>query len=439
MKPVKPLVAIVGRPNVGKSTFFNKITGRRAAIVQDEPGVTRDRIYGDAEWCGREFTLVDTGGIDLRARDVIFSQMLRQAGEAIAAADLVLLFTDGRAGLTPDDRDAADFLRRTGKPVMLVVNKTDDFKTADVSDFYRLGLGEPFPISAEHGLNTGDLLDKIVAALPAAPADVSDGGLKIAIVGKPNAGKSSLVNRLLGRERVIVTDIAGTTRDAIDTPFTYKGGAYTLIDTAGIRRKRSVEEGTVESYGVLRAWEAVRRCDVAVLVVDASKDLSEQDTRIAGFIDEQGKPFVAALNKWDAIEKDAHTVESYNAVLSETFAFIKYLKSVTISALTGQRTDKLMETVAAVYSSACRRITTGVLNDIINNAVAVNEPPSYKGRKLKIMYASQSGVCPPTFILKVNDASLVHFSYLRYLENSIRAAADFSGTPIRIIPRDDGE
>jgi GTP-binding protein len=435
---LNPIVAIVGRPNVGKSTFFNKTTGTRIAIVQDEPGVTRDRLYADAEWRGRAFTLADTGGIELKSADAFFPKMLKQAEEAIRGSDLALLFVDYRAGVTAADFDAAAFLRKTGKPVILVVNKVDNFAGLDLSDFFALNLGEPFPISSEHGLNTGDLLDKILETLPEKGfEDAENAALKIAVAGKPNAGKSSLVNRILKKERVIVSEVAGTTRDAIDTPFSCNGKDYVIIDTAGIRRKRSVDEGTVESYGVLRAFEAIRRCDVAVLVLDAGEELSEQDLKIAGFIDEQGKPSVIALNKWDKIEKDAFTIERYRRQLETDLAFMKYHKSVTISALTGQRTDKLINLIDEVYANASKRVTTGLLNDIINNAVATAEPPSYKGRKLKIRYSSQTGVCPPAFVLKVNDAGLTHFSYLRYLENSIRAAVDFSGTPIRITMRAD--
>ncbi|GHV00470.1 GTPase Der [Clostridia bacterium] len=435
---MKPIIAIIGRPNVGKSTFFNKMTGTRIAIVQDEPGVTRDRIYADAEWRGRRFTLVDTGGIELKSGDAFFPKMLKSTEEAVRGADLALLFTDYKDGVTAADFDAAQFLRKSGKPAILVVNKADNFAGLDVSDFYALNLGEPFPISSEHGLNTGDLLDKILDMLPERGFDDAESGaLKIAVVGKPNAGKSSLVNRILKKDRVIVSEIPGTTRDAVDTLFSYNGKDYVIIDTAGIRRKRSVDEGTVESYGVLRAFEAIRRCDVAVLVLDAGEPLSEQDLKIAGFIDEQGKPSVIALNKWDIIEKDTFTIERYNQTLEADLAFMKYYKALTISALTGQRTEKLMELIDVVHANASKRVTTGLLNDIINNAVATTEPPSFKGRRLKILYASQTGVCPPAFVLKVNDSGLVHFSYLRYLENSIRAAVDFSGTPIKIVARND--
>jgi len=433
---LKPIIAIVGRPNTGKSTFFNKTTGTRIAIVQNEPGVTRDRIYADAEWRGRYFTLADTGGIDLKSGDAFFPKMLKQAEEAIRGAELALLFTDYRDGVTASDYDAANFLRKIGKPVILVVNKVDKFSDVDLSDFYALNMGEPVPISAEHSLNTGDLLDKILEMLPETEIDEQTEALKIAVVGKPNAGKSSLVNRILKRERVIVSEVAGTTRDAVDTPFTYNGRDYIIIDTAGIRRKRSVEEGTVESYSVLRAFEAVRRCAAAVLVLDAGEEISDQDLKIASFIDEQGKPSVIALNKWDIIEKDTFTIEKYKASLNENLAFMKYFKSLTISALTGQRVDKMMELINEAHANASKRITTGLLNDIINNAVATTEPPSFKGRKLKIMYSSQTGTNPPAFVLKVNDSGLMHFSYLRYLENSIRAAVDFSGTPIKISIRD---
>lgn len=429
-----PIVAIVGRPNVGKSTFFNKMSGKRLAIVQDEPGVTRDRIYADAEWCGYNFTMIDTGGIDLRSGGDMPKAIFRQASEAIELADVIVMMTDGKEGLMPADYDAAEILRGCKKPVILVVNKLDNFDTDALYDFYKLGLGEPFPLSAEQGLNTGDLLDKIVAYFTKSEA-AEEKGVKIAVVGKPNAGKSSLVNRLLGKERVIVSDTAGTTRDAIDTPFIYGGRDYVIIDTAGIRRKRSIESASVESYSVLRAFEAIRRADVAVLVLDAAEEISEQDTRIAGYIHDSMKPSVIAVNKWDLIEKDTFTIEKYNTALQKEFAFMSYFKSITISAKTGRRADKLMDIVDEAYASAGRRIPTGALNDIINAAIATTEPPSYKGRKLKITYSAQAGVYPPVFVMKVNDAKLMHFSYLRYLENSIRAAADFSGTPIKIVLR----
>lgn len=433
-----PIVAIVGRPNVGKSTFFNKITGKRLAIVQDEPGVTRDRIYAPAEWRGYNFTLADTGGIVLKGGDDITRSVYKQAEEAIAGADVILMIVDGKEGLMPADYDAASVLRSSKKPVVLAVNKLDNFDTSGIYEFYKLGLGEPFPFSAEQGLNLGDLLDKIVEHFPKEEAD-GEKGIRIAVVGKPNAGKSSLVNRILGKERVIVSETAGTTRDAIDTPFKYDGRDYIIIDTAGIRRKRSVEEASVESYGVLRAFEAVRRADIAVLMLDAGEEVSEQDARIAGFIDEWGKPSVIAVNKWDLIEKDTFTIEKYNESLKREFAFMSYFKNLTISAKTGQRVDKLMELIGEAYANAGRKIQTGLLNDIIGDAVATAEPPSYRGRKLKISYSSQTGVYPPAFTLKVNDASLMHFSYLRYLENSIRAAADFSGTPIRIKVKSDDQ
>ncbi len=427
-----PIVAIVGRPNVGKSTFFNKMSGTRLAIVQDEPGVTRDRIYADVEWCGYNFTMVDTGGIDLKATDDITKAIFAQAAEAIDVADVIVMMTDGREGLMPADYDAAGVLRGCNKPVILVVNKLDTADTSAMYDFYKLGLGEPFALSAEQGLNTGDLLDVIVSHFPKSAAR-EEKGLKIAVVGKPNAGKSSLVNRLVGKERMIVSNVAGTTRDAIDTPFTRNGKDYIIIDTAGIRRKRSIEDASVESYSVLRAFEAIRRADVAILVLDAGEDISEQDTRIAGFIHENLKPSVIAINKWDKVEKDTFTIEKYNEALSREFAFMSYFKSITMSALTGQRTDKLLETAEDAYANAGRRISTGALNDIINAAAATTEPPSYKGRKLKIMYSAQAAVYPPTFVLKVNDSRLLHFSYQRYLENSIRAAADFTGTPIKVV------
>ncbi len=424
------LIAIVGRPNVGKSTFFNKVIGRKLSITENRPGVTRDRIYASAEWRGKPFTLVDTGGIELKSEDVMWKQIATQAKLAVETADVILFFVDGREGLTSSDYDVADYLRRSRKPVILVVNKVDEYSEDKLFEFYSLGLGEPFGISAEHSRGIGDVLDEAVASFEEGEEEGGD-ALRIAVVGKPNAGKSSLVNRILGEERTIVTDIAGTTRDAVDTPFERDGEKYVIIDTAGIRRKRSVEDN-VEYYSVLRAFDAVRRADVAVLVVDATEGLTEQDVRIIGMVHEEGKPSVIVMNKWDLVEKDTHTIETFEAKLKEDLKFMDYFKSVYISAKTGQRAEKVLKLAREAYDNAHFRIPTGALNDLLMDAMRISEPPSYQGRRLKLYYASEVAVAPPLFVLMVNDETLLHFSYARYLENVIRQAYDFSGTPIRI-------
>ena len=424
------LIAIVGRPNVGKSTFFNKVIGRKLSITENRPGVTRDRIYASAEWRGKPFTLVDTGGIELKSEDVMWKQIASQAKLAVETAAVILFFVDGREGLTSSDYDVADYLRRSRKPVVLVVNKLDEYSRDKLFEFYSLGLGEPFGISAEHSRGIGDVLDEAVSSFEEGEEEGGD-ALRIAVVGKPNAGKSSLVNRILGEERTIVTDIAGTTRDAIDTPFERDGEKYVIIDTAGIRRKRSVEDN-VEYYSVLRAFDAVRRADVAVLVVDAVEGLTEQDVRIIGMVHEEGKPSVIVMNKWDLVEKDTHTIETFEAKLKEDLKFMDYFKSVYISAKTGQRAEKVLKLAREAYDHAHFRIPTGALNDLLMDAMRISEPPSYQGRRLKLYYASEVSVAPPLFVLMVNDETLLHFSYARYLENVIRQAYDFSGTPIRI-------
>ena len=432
-----PVIAIVGRPNVGKSTFFNKVAGRKISITENRPGVTRDRITADAEWRGRPFTLVDTGGIELKSDDTMWKQIAVQAQLAIDTADVILFFTDSREGLTSSDYDVADILRKCGKPVVLVVNKVDDYSPDKLFEFYSLGLGEPFAVSSEHSRGIGDVLDQASEFFERKDIE-EDGSLKIAVVGKPNAGKSSLVNRLLGQERTIVTPIAGTTRDAVDTRFEREGKSYTLIDTAGIRRKRSVDDD-VEYYSVLRSFDAVRRADVVLLVVDANEGLTEQDVKIAGFVHEQGKPSVVVMNKWDTIEKDTHTIEKFEKELREDLKFMDYFKSVYISAKTGQRTEKLLRLAEEVYENAGRRIPTGEINDLLIDAMRVSEPPSYLGRRLKLYFASQVAVRPPLFVLMVNDEKLLHFSYERYLENVIRGAYDFSGTPVKIQVRNHKE
>ena len=434
----KPLVAIVGRPNVGKSTFFNKVAGRKISITEDRPGVTRDRLYADAEWRGRAFSMVDTGGIELKSQDTMWREIKKQAEVAIDTAHVILFFVDGKEGLTASDYDVADMLRRSKKPVILVVNKIDDYSEDKLFEFYSLGLGEPYAVSSEHGTGLGDLLDEVVSYFEKIPAE-DDNSIKIAVVGKPNAGKSSLVNRLLGFDRSIVTDIAGTTRDAIDTRFTAPdGGEYTIIDTAGIRKKSSVEDD-IEYYSVMRAFDAVRRADVCILVVDSTEGLTEQDTKIIGYVHEQGKPSVVVMNKWDLIEKDTNTINEFQAKLKEDLKFMDYFRSLYVSAKTGQRTDKILAAVKEVYANSKRRIQTGVLNDVISSAVRANEPPSYNGRRLKIYYSTQVAEAPPVFAIFVNDGRLLHFSYERFLENTLRSAFDFSGTPIKIVTRDKKE
>ncbi len=432
-----PLVAIVGRPNVGKSTFFNKVVGRKISITEDRPGVTRDRLYADAEWRGKAFSLVDTGGIELKSNDIMWRQIKKQAEVAIETAQVILFFVDAREGLTSSDYDVAEMLRRSKKPVILVVNKVDEYSEEKVFEFYSLGLGEPFPISSEHGKGIGDVLDEAVSWFEKYENEEDD-SLKIAVVGKPNAGKSSIVNRLLGFERSIVTDIAGTTRDAIDTKFTYDGRNYTIIDTAGIRKKAKVEDD-IEYYSVMRAFDAVRRADVCLLVVDCSENLTEQDTKIIGYVHEQGKPSVIVMNKWDLIEKDTNTINKFNDKLKEDLKFMDYFRPVYVSAKTGQRAERIMKEVDAVYANSQRRISTGTLNDLILDTVRANEPPSYNGKRLKVYYSSQVSVAPPTFVLFVNSTNLMHFSYLRFLENTIRGAFDFSGTPIKIVTREKKE
>lgn len=432
-----PLIAIVGRPNVGKSTFFNKVVGRKISITEDRPGVTRDRLYADAEWRGKAFSLVDTGGIELKSDDIMWRQIKKQAEVAIETAQVILFFVDAREGLTSSDYDVSDMLRRSKKPVILVVNKVDEYSEEKVFEFYSLGLGEPFPISAEHGKGIGDVLDEAVSWFEKYENEEDD-SIKIAVVGKPNAGKSSIVNRLLGFERSIVTDIAGTTRDAIDTKFTYDGKNYTIIDTAGIRKKAKVEDD-IEYYSVMRAFDAVRRADVCLLVVDCSENLTEQDTKIIGYVHEQGKPSVVVMNKWDLIEKDTHTINKFNDKLKEDLKFMDYFRPVYVSAKTGQRAEKIMKEVDVVYANSQRRISTGTLNDLILDTVRANEPPSYNGKRLKVYYSSQVSVAPPVFVLFVNSTNLMHFSYQRFLENTIRNAFDFSGTPIKIVLREKKE
>lgn len=433
---MKPLIAIVGRPNVGKSTLFNKIVGKRIAIVEDTPGVTRDRIYADGEWLNYHFTLIDTGGIEPESEDIIAKQMRRQAELAIETAHVIVFIVDGRAGLTAADEEVAEMLRRSKKPVVLVVNKLDHPKFEDeIYDFYTLGIGTPIGISAEQGLGLGDMLDEVVAYFPRIEEEAAEENPSIAIVGRPNVGKSSLVNALLGQERTIVSDVPGTTRDAIDSPFVWNDKEYTLIDTAGIRRKRAVEDETVERYSVIRSLAAIRRCDVALIVIDAERGISEQDVKIAGYVHEEGKASVVIVNKWDLIEKDTYTADKFKKDILVDLAFMNYVPMLFISAKTGQRVNKVMELAEYALEQNSMRISTGKLNGVVNEAVTMNEPPVSSGRRLRIYYSTQVSTRPPTFVIFVNEPDLMHFSYKRYLENFIRKSFELKATPIRLIIR----
>lgn len=434
----KPLVAIVGRPNVGKSTFFNRIVGQRISIVEDTPGVTRDRLYADAEWCGHSFTLIDTGGLEIKSEDVMWSHIRAQAQIAVETADVIVFMLDGKTGLTHEDYEVAAYLRKSRKPILLVVNKLDNNEQHLLYDFYELGLGEPIGISAGQAKGLGDVLDEIVKLTGKYETEEKEEALKIAVVGKPNAGKSSLVNKLLGYDRVIVSDIAGTTRDAIDTRIKIGDKEYILIDTAGIRRKRSVEED-LEQYSVMRSLGAVRRADVCLIVIDSSEELSEQDVKIAGYVHEQGKPSVVVMNKWDVVEKDTYTIEKYNRKLKEELKFMDYFIPTYVSAKTGKRVDNLIKLAERAYENALRRVSTGLLNDVLREAILTNEPPSKNGKRLKIYYVTEVSANPPTFVIFVNDDTLMHFSYRRYLENALRRSFDFEGTPIRLIIRNKNE
>lgn len=433
----KPIVAVVGRPNVGKSTLFNQLAGKRISIVENTPGVTRDRIYADTEWLSYRFTMIDTGGIEPGSQDQLLQQMKYQAEIAIETADVILFITDGKEGITPTDRDVADMLRKSYKPVVLAVNKIDtQEEEANLYEFYNLAIGEPVSISASHKRGIGDMLDRVVETFDrSAIKDEDEDIIKIAVVGKPNAGKSSLVNQILGEERVIVSDIPGTTRDAIDTPIEIDGQKYVIIDTAGIRRKSRIND-PLERYSVVRALSAIRRCDVALVVIDTTEEATEQDTKIAGLVHEEGKGSILVMNKWDKIEKETNTMNEYRKRLMDEFSFMTYAPSVFISAKTGQRVERIMELVKFVYNQCTFRISTGVLNDCLADAIAVNEPPTDKGRRLKILYGTQVSVKPPTFVLFVNDPELMHFSYKRYLENYFRKTFGLEGTPLRIIVRE---
>ena len=433
----KPIVAIVGRPNVGKSTLFNRIAGERISIVEDTPGVTRDRIYADAEWLDHHFTLIDTGGLEPDSDDMMLKHMYSQAEIAISSADVILFVVDVRTGMTDMDMQVANILRKADKPVVLAVNKVDDLAKygMQVYEFYSLGLGDPFGVSGGQMIGLGDLLDEVVKHFPADKDDsAEDDAIKVAIIGKPNVGKSSLVNRILGENRVIVSDVAGTTRDAIDTTIKYNNKEYVFIDTAGMRRKAKIKE-SIEKYSIIRAVAAVERADVCILMINAVEGITEQDTKVAGIAHEAGKAVIIAVNKWDLIEKDNHTMNKFLKDIDTEFKYLSYAPRIFISAATGQRVTKLFELITMVSENNSRRIATGMLNDVLIEAMAMNQPPAEKGKQLRIYYMTQVSVKPPTFVLFVNDTELLHFSYKRYLENQLRDAFGFVGTPIHFIAR----
>ena len=437
----KPLVAVVGRPNVGKSTLFNKLIGKRVSIVNDTPGVTRDRIYGECEWENRHFSIVDTGGIEPTADDVILSQMRRQAQLAMDTADVIVFVTDVRSGVVPSDRDIALLLQKSGKPVILCVNKCDSIgdPPPDFYDFYSLGIGDPVAVSSVHGHGTGDLLDRIIESFPDSDGEEAEGEIiSVAVIGKPNVGKSSLINRIAGEERCIVSDIAGTTRDAVDITVENEFGRFLLIDTAGLRRKSRIDDD-IEKYSMLRAQMAVERADVCVIMIDGTVGFTEQDSKVAGLAHEAGKGCVIAVNKWDAVAKDDHTMSEYKKQLEKDFSFMSYAEILFISAKTGQRLSQLFEAIHNAANARSMRISTGVLNGILAQAVGRVQPPTDKGRRLKIYYLTQASAAPPTFVFFVNSAQLFHFSYQRYMENCIRDTFGLKGTPIRIIVRERGE
>ncbi len=437
----KPIVAIVGRPNVGKSTLFNSLAGERISIVKDTPGVTRDRIYADVSWLDRNFTLIDTGGIEPESSDIILSRMRDQAQIAIDTADVIIFMTDVRQGLVDSDSKVADMLRRSSKPVVLAVNKVDNFQNQqmDVYEFYNLGIGDPIPVSAEGKQGLGDLLDEVMKYFPKQLGqDEEDDTPRIAIVGKPNVGKSSIINRLLGENRVIVSNIAGTTRDAIDTRIQHNGREYVFIDTAGLRKRSKIKED-LERYSIIRTVTAVERCDVVIVVIDAIEGVTEQDAKICGIAHDQGKGILIAVNKWDGIEKNDKTVNKYAADIRKVLSFAPYAEITYISALTGQRLPRLFDMIDVILENQTLRIATGVLNEIVTEAVAMQQPPTDKGKRLKIFYVTQVSVKPPTFVIFVNDKKLMHFSYVRYLENRIRDAFGFKGTSLKFIVRERSE
>ncbi len=433
----KPTVAIVGRPNVGKSTFFNYIVGKRISIVQDEPGVTRDRVYAESTWRGRTFSLIDTGGIEPESEDIIISQMREQANIAISVADVIIFLTDIKQGVTAADKEIALMLKKSKKKVILVCNKADNYgKTSDdIYEFYNLGLGDPYPVSSVNAIGIGDVLDAIYESFPEKQEDEDDETIKVAIIGKPNVGKSSLVNKILGENRVIVSDIAGTTRDAIDSNFENEFGKYVFIDTAGIRRKSKVDE-QIEKYSVMRSLLAVERADVCILMIDANEGVTEQDTKIAGEAHEAGKAVIIAVNKWDEYEKDTNTTEKYKKEVYNKLSYLSYAPIIFISAKTGQRVHKLFEMINTVASQNAMRVSTSVLNQVLNEAIAIVQPPTDKGKRLKIYYMTQASTKPPTFVVFVNDKKLFHFSYERYLINQIRKEFTLTGTPVRMIVRE---
>ena len=434
----KPIVAVVGRPNVGKSTLFNVLAGKKISIVKDTPGVTRDRIYADVTWLDKQFTMIDTGGIEPESSDLILTSMREQAEIAIATADVIMFVTDVQQGVIDADYDVADLLRRSGKPVVLVVNKVDSFQKyeADIYEFYNLGIGDPFGVSAASHLGLGDMLDEVVKYFPEHNAsEEEDDRPRIAIIGKPNVGKSSLINKLCGEQRSIVSNIAGTTRDAIDTVVKYNGQEYVFIDTAGIRRKNKIKED-IERYSIIRAVSAVERANVVLLMIDATEGVTEQDAKIAGIAHERGKGVIIAVNKWDAVVKDDKTIYEHTKKIRETLAYMPYAELVFISAMTGQRIHKLYELIDMVIQNHSLRVGTGVLNEIMAEAVALKQPPSDKGHRLKLYYITQVSVKPPTFVIFVNDKELTHFSYTRYIENKIRESFGFRGTPLRFIIRE---
>ena len=435
----KPVVAVIGRPNVGKSTFFNRIVGKRISIVEDTPGVTRDRIYAEAEWNGIHFGLIDTGGIEPDSKDVILSQMREQAQVAMDMADVILFIVDGKEGITSADEEVASMLRRKGREIVLLVNKIDNpRKIPDTFyDFYSLGVGEPIPVSAANMLNLGDVLDRIVASFPEGAGEEDD-STKVAVIGKPNVGKSSLINKLLDEKRVIVSNIAGTTRDSIDTPFTWQGEEYTLIDTAGIRRQSKINEN-IEKYSVIRAVAAIERSDVCLLVIDATEGITEQDKRIAGVAHEAGKGVIIVVNKWDLLKKETNTMKEYREAIEAELPFLSYAPTLFISVLTGQRVQEVMKMVKTVAENRSMRVPTGQLNSLISDAVMMKQPPSDKGKRLKIYYVTQVGIRPPLFSFQINKRELMHFSYARYLENKIREAFNFDGTSIKFVFREKGE
>lgn len=435
---MKPIVALVGRPNVGKSTLFNALAGKRISIVEDTPGVTRDRIYTDINWNGRDFTIVDTGGIEPDSKDILLSGMRAQAQIAIDTANVIVFITDVRSGLSDSDMKVADMLRRSGKNIILAVNKVDDFEKFqyDVYEFFNLGLGDPVSVSASQLKGLGDLMDKVVELLPEASLEETDDDRpRIAIVGKPNVGKSSIINKLLGSNRVLVSDIAGTTRDAVDTAIVRGGQEYIFIDTAGLRRKSKVDT-SLEHYMILRTVSAVERSDVVILVLDAAEGITEQDAKVAGIAHDRGKACIIAVNKWDLIEKDNSTVKKFTEKVRSVLSFMPYAEIMFISAETGQRLNKLFDMINLCIDSSCRRIQTGVLNEIVSEATSLQQPPSDKGRPLKIRYTTQVGVKPPTFVVFVNSKELMHFSYLRYIENKVREAFAFRGTPLKFIVKE---